>query len=467
MKKINRYLIIALFSSVLFSCEDAYQVAVGDEIVDENAINSVPDVVDATIGVYSAVDNVNSIEWNSAFTDEVTIAPSNNGQGIQVHGWSINSATPEVNGIFGGYYLPIARANKILSLMPNITPKDADEQAIMDRSRGELLFIRAFSHFELLRFYATSFTDLNAPGIPYVDYVVVLGQPARNTVGEVYAKLESDLVEASSLLPDAPRDATKPAIYASKDAIIALQARIALYKGDYATAISLTSTLIDGRAGKYALATAAEFPAVWSDSNDKENIFKLSRVLGDGQQRVGTIFQEAGTDGTVYYNPTAKLINIYDATDVRRSVYISADGKIVNKYPGISGSPKLNDIKIFRISEMYLIRSEAYAKSNNLTAAAEDYNELSAARHTAPVAAVTFTSTSDAVNKILDESFREFAFEGFRFFDLKRNGKGVERIGADCDTPTCTLVAGDYRFSLPVPSSEIKVNDNITQTPGY
>ena len=451
----------ALFTVFLFSCDDAINVAAGDEIVDENAITNAKDVESATIGAYAAVGGGNSFQWNSAFTDEVNVALSNNGQGVQVHNWSINSGTDEVGAIYNGLFLPISRTNRVLTAMDKVVAANPSEQIKLDRSRGELLFIRALSHFDLLRFFAPSFTDLNAPGIPYVDYVVVLQKPARNTVGEVYTKLDADLTAALSLLPDDYTDNTK----ATKDAVRALQARIALYKGDYETAITLASGFINNTA-KYKLATTAEFPSIWTDGYQGENIFRLKRVTGDGA--IGAIYMD--NSQTVYFNPSEKLVNLYAPTDVRLNTYLSGDRSTVIKYPGVAGNFGLNDIKLFRLAEMYLIRAEAYAKTSQFGLASNDYNKLRLTRQPSGFTAVTFTNTTDAVNQILEESFREFAFEGFRFFDLKRNGRALVRNANDCATQTnniCSLEAGDYRFALPFPSATLFVNKNIVQNPGY
>lgn len=458
MKKINRYLIVAVLAISLYSCEDAYQVPAGDEIVDENAITTVDDVESAVIGAYSGMAGIqNSVEFTATLTDEVNIAPTNNGQGIQVHNWSINSGTDDVDGLYTGLYLPISRANRALAALPKIIAKDAAEQTRLDRSKAELLFIRAYFHFELLRYFAPSYTDPNALAIAYVDYVAVLQKPVRNTVGEVYAKLDEELTGALALMPAGDNSNVK----VTRDAITGLQARIALYKGDYATAISLATPLI----AKYPLVASSAFPNIWADASSDEVIFKLRRIGTDS--RIGNIFIDLAQ--TVYYNPSNKLIALYDPTDVRLSTYISADGSIVTKYPGASGNQGLSDVKLIRVAELLLIRSEAYAKSNQLPLASADYNTLRKARQT-NFAGITFSSTANGVNEIMDESFREFAFEGTRFFDLKRNAKAIERNAADCATQTngiCTLPADDHRFALPIPSSEIFVDKNMVQNPGY
>ena len=82
---------------------------------------------------------------------------------------------------------------------------------------------------------------------------------------------------------------------------------------------------------------------------------------------------------------------------------------------------------------------------------------------------VSFASQQDAITKILDERRRELAFEGHRFFDLKRFNLGINRLDSDVllNTFAQTLDAGDYRFTLPIPQAAIFANENLVQNPQY
>jgi hypothetical protein len=69
----------------------------------------------------------------------------------------------------------------------------------------------------------------------------------------------------------------------------------------------------------------------------------------------------------------------------------------------------------------------------------------------------------------------ELAFEGDRFWDLKRRNLPVERDGSKGEradgsgTPYvfASLPAGDHRFQLPFPQTEVNFNTNLKQNPGY
>jgi hypothetical protein len=73
---------------------------------------------------------------------------------------------------------------------------------------------------------------------------------------------------------------------------------------------------------------------------------------------------------------------------------------------------------------------------------------------------------------ILDERRLEFLFEGHRWVDLKRmgdrGGRALDRDARECDfLAGCTLANSDYRFTLPIPVSELTANQAAQQNPNY
>jgi len=87
------------------------------------------------------------------------------------------------------------------------------------------------------------------------------------------------------------------------------------------------------------------------------------------------------------------------------------------------------------------------------------------------------TETGTALlNAIYSERRLELAFENDRFWTLKRLGLPVNRsaFGPNVDGtgtgPGASIVnlqSSDYRWQLPIPQSEINLNPNMKQNPGY
>lgn len=481
--KIKNILRLLIFAILFVSCEDAINIDPKDEITDSNAITNMEQLRLASTGVYGAIGGQSFIEWSAYFTDECRKAPTNRGAGVQVHTWSINTSTNEAESYYSGLYFTINRVNTVLSkidAVPAITEEDQKEK---QKIYAELIAIRGIAHFDLLRFFATSYTDPNALAVPIVNKVIVFEQLPRNTVGEVMAFVKKDLEEAYNTLNEVSdnNDITR----ITPLAVQAIRARVALYSKEYNDAIAfstevinavpLLETKIDINNPIPILKTPSEYIDIWADVNDAEVVYKLKRVVGNSE--VGRVFQD--NNGDVFYNVSYDLFSKFQSNDVRRRPgALIEPGSTqsnwkVGKYSGPSSDYGLADIKVVRVAEMYLILSEALAlkASPDFVAAANAINTLRASRRLTSTALpdLTFSDQSDAIDKILLERRKELAFEGHRFFDLKRFNLGVDRIASDVVLNSFAedLPAGDYRFTLPIPQAAIFANSKLSQNPTY
>jgi hypothetical protein len=301
----------------------------------------------------------------------------------------------------------------------------------------------------------------------------LLGQPARNKVSEVVTQIQKDFSDAKALLP-AVTSGTFSDTVMNQINIAAYQARLAAYMGDWANALSYANTVINS--GVKPLASGTGFSGIWTDANTNETLFRI-RYASASDGSVGGIYTT--TQGLVYIAPSNKLRATYAATDIRGTSYIGlgtgtsgngvGSGKyFVNKFWSSSKGATILDLKACRIAEMYLIRAEAYAKQStpDLVNGAADLNTLRSNRITGYVNQ-TYTDAATLIADIATERFKELAFEGFRFFDLKRTGASVQRLASDVDSPTWqTLDATNYHFALPIPQSELLANKNMVQNPG-
>jgi starch-binding outer membrane protein, SusD/RagB family len=168
--------------------------------------------------------------------------------------------------------------------------------------------------------------------------------------------------------------------------------------------------------------------------------------------------------------------------DIRFTAYfkdeplLSAGGRpshLVAKYAGTgygTSGENIADFKAFRTGEMYLIRAEARAELGTFTGANSAESDMNALR-TARIAGytpVTYTSKQQAIDDVILERFKELAYEGHRFWDLKRRGLPVSRLASDAPSPNAvTLPAGNFRFTLPIPQTELQANPLIQQNTGY
>jgi hypothetical protein len=497
MKHFKITLLIIGIISGLTSCNDAIEIEQKGRLDAEAAFQSVDDLVSGLYGVYDRFDITPDIAFQSVFTDELAIGFENAGQGLADYAFVLNASTiaPEAFWVTG--YEQLNAANRLIDAALDLSEEEIDEDRVLyNQVLGETYALRAWAHFKLLSYYSTDYTDDNALSVINLDFVPTIDQQLlRNTNGETFALIEADLTLAEDLM-----GVNLGVTRINDDFVTALRARIAAYRQDYPTAAALSQQLID----KYPLANRAEYEAMFLDESDGEVIFKLERTNTDnydGQGNVGFpdaggwagacfAFVDATITGAPFFEIGRSLFNILDPTDVRYEVNVapsslidpdyeinqdpSLDILVIQKYPGSEGTPLMNDLKIFRVSEMYLIQAEAAVAAGSLGQAASVIKEIRDARFGTDTPLPSYGSAADAYAAILDERRVELSFEGHRYLDLKRLGtranQGVIRDAVDCSiNGACSLPADDFRFTMPLPIVEFNGNPGLReqQNPGY
>ncbi len=467
-----------VFSSLLlltaFSCKKVIEVKETDFIGGDIALKTITNNEQGIIGAYGGLGVEMGILLNATLSDEVKKSEFYNA--ATTHEWQYTSTDVSIRDNFTAttpYYRVIDRVNRVLQALPKADSTKAGDNALRSKLRGEALFLRAFAHFELSRYYTGNYEPTGL-AMAYME-VPSLEPQARITMEPFYQKLLADMAEAKTLLPNNLTDIYR----ANRLTVSALQARVALYMKDWTNAITYATEYINA----IPLASSATFNGIWTDANKEEVAFKLKRTASIGT-KIGSLFRatsaNATTIGGVTWMPTDKLWNSYDQTnDVRFASYFKDEpvlaagnrpSHIIQKYAGTgygTAGENVADAKVFRTAEMYLIRAEAKAEKNDLDGAAADINALRKAR-IAGYTDVSFASKDAAIAAIMQERFKELAFEGHRFWDLRRRNLPVERLASEAPSAQgATLPAGNFRFLLPIPNSEIQANPKIQQNPGY
>ena len=114
--------------------------------------------------------------------------------------------------------------------------------------------------------------------------------------------------------------------------------------------------------------------------------------------------------------------------------------------------------KVFRLSEQYLIRAEAYAQKGDYSKAGSDITTLRMARYSS-YGGSTALSKDNAMDVIEQERVKELYMEGFRLNDLKRWHKGFQRTPQDqslSNGSSLKVEKDDPLFVWPIPQHEIE-----------
>ncbi|KYP14213.1 RagB/SusD family nutrient uptake outer membrane protein, partial [Flavihumibacter sp. CACIAM 22H1] len=364
-------------------------------------------------------------------------------------------------------YEIISRVNNLLQALPKYETGDTETDA--KTIRGQALAIRAHAHFDLLRYFATSY-DRNSSelAIPYVTSFDPLNpltiQPGRNTVKEVYDQIFNDLEDALVAFDAGGNPSGNSSrYYIDQTVVYAMRARINLYAKNWQAAIDDATEALNNR----PLTNASGYVAAFSRNNEatpssevywaipSDNALTPGGAISGGNPsyRVATPLSNVIKDlGGAYDDAGIILFNQTGIGGFQRT--------IVDKYAGV------NSFKVFRAGEMMLIRAEAKHHLDDATAL-DDLNELRAARG---VEEGTETG-DDLLDAILLLRRVELLGEGHRWFDLKRTTRIINRsecgVADGSSSNNCSAGADSRSWAFPIPFNDIRVNPNLSQNPGY
>lgn len=371
-------------------------------------------------GDYTPYENI--FTWNDVHNDENTIQ----------YAWQ-------------QFYKSILNTNLTIHDGKSATDGKQDE---IDQLRGEAYILRAYLHFSLAGLYSDVYNadNLNKKAFPLSVKIDIWQNYTRNTVGEVYTQIFSDIDEGIKLLQLNKQPVGLNYRFSLVSAY-GFAARVYAYSGnwdkakEYAEkAYTIEHELIDLNDPTATLPT--KYTSV-------ENILALEQTFyADLKNR---------------FNISEKLIGAYDkVNDLRFAKYFTPNGSDYRCAIGYSLENKVS----MRTSEFYLLLAQAEAKSSggNLTKGKTYLKDLLSKRLTpsyyaAESAKIDGLGKEAFVEYVAQERFRELACQGFRWYDLRYFGKPeLEKIFGD---EIHVLKEGDIRYIVPFPQEAIENNPNL------
>lgn len=475
----KKWFTLAVLTVSMAGCKKIINLPETDLIAGEVALKTVTNVEQAVIGTYATFGIEMDIHFNAVASDELQKGDFYNQQ--EIHEWQYSATSVTIRDNYTAInpmYRAADRANRVLDALPNADSTVVGDIVKKDRLKGEALFLRAFAHFQIARYYLDAYNPAGE-GMPYIE-TANLTPRGRIGMQEYFSKMVTDVKNSIPLLPTALTDRNR----ATRAAAYALLARISLYMYDWATAETAATEVINS----LPLSNTTTFPNIWRDATLGEVVWQYVRNSGF---RIGGFFRStsSGTSATqiqtITWRPSNALWDSYDqVNDVRFAAYLKDEPglgtatpprgtRLIQKYAGSgygTANENVNNAKVFRTGEMYLIRAEARAEQNKVTgpnSAESDLNELRANR-ILNYTPVTFSTKQEVIDSIMFERFRELPYEGHRLWDLKRRGLPVIRTGVDIPLSTAaTLPANSKFFKLPIPLTELQANPAMTQSEGY
>lgn len=472
---INKYkfwILIVPVLAMLFSCTEKLEIKPKQSIDAEMALNTPDNIKAALVGAYlkASSDGIFGAYFNEyselyAATTDLRFMGTYE-QPREFYRKEATTTNSYVEYTWTEAYSLINTCNTLLQedVLALLDEDDAD------LVKGEALFLRGWTIFEMTRFFGLPYEPNqpnNQPGIPLVltptsdvtDAIPV----ARNTVEACYTQAIEDLTAARGLLPDVND------VYASSMTASAVLARLYLQMGNLASAATEANRVIES--GLFGL-TATPLSAFNNAENSSEDIFAIQKNMTSAISWLPVMYASLASAGRGDYEVQQVFLDRFSASDLRgryqsntetgytidniTMMYYKGVGTILNK--GGINTAKWGDyyrnIPLIRLAEMYLIRAEANfenpATDVGPNTPTQDINVIRG-RANAPLYTTDVTRA-----QIREERYLELCWEGHRLHDLKR---WKSNVGTDAYN------AGN--LILPIPFREMEVNDLLEQNTWY
>lgn len=512
MKNINNILIkaaaVIAVSLATVSCLDKMP---GDAIPESEGMKTFADAEQTLTGIYSSY--MSGALYSGYLTllpdiqaDLVHAVQGNSNTYGPIWEWDIRPTSSEIKAIYGALYTVIARCNFYLDKIDALCESITDDETLtyLDYYTGEVYCARAIAYSELIKCFCEAYDPANAEqqmGVA-IDSTYFGAKPkGRANLKESYDFVIRDLKKAEELLDEDNDWYTNP--YVTQAAANAVHARVALNMQDWPAAIEYSTKVIESDA--FALSTASEYTTgtdaiqggtrtftyvdyMWTHDLSTEVIWQIGFTATSYGGALGQVFLNFNNDYTYFYPdymPSEWVIGLYGSSDARRSAYFRT------LTTGYQGNPSLTLLvkyfgnhadfipyniyhvcqpKPIRLAEQYLIRAEAYCRSEGKEygKASADLKELAKARG----ASVGSLSASNWLSVISEERVKELFMEGFRLNDLKRwkdlpewskiqqNNAVFKRVkqssAQNGPGSTLEIKTTDHRFVWPIPQHEIE-----------
>lgn len=360
--------------------------------------------------------------------------------------------------IWRDHYRFIYILNAVIKDVDNATGGSMDEKNML---KAEALLGRAFEYLHLVNLYgkvynaSTANEDLAVPFVTGIDITDEV--PNRSTVQEIYDHVIGDATEALLYLP---HDNSENRFRGSIAAAYSVLARAYLYMGNYELAGKNAQLAIDN-----SLDQELDYAEAFNTSNFPGLI-----------NRPGTIYAKYGSSGIEW--PTPDFLKSFDKKDLRlRMNYTPSQdpsnpvrGEVLFIPYGAWPVNNMNPNWGTSVSEMHLTLAEVAARANNTTKAIDNLHLLRVKRFmTEDYVKFESSNQEEVLQKVLSERTFEFAFNGLRWYDMRRlaaEGRMPEvyRYGAE-DVAIASLSPDSDRYTLQIPIQVMAFHPDWKQNP--
>ncbi len=374
-----------------------------------------------------------------------------------LYNWQDKSISKLSADMWLAYYNTIANCDVLLERLPSVKVSGDGEEKEKQAVESEVKTLKAMCYFNLLRLFATPYNQ-NPDG----DGVIIKSHVGLEFCSRSSKRYCVEYIRA--LLSDAAKTENNPKSngWLSQKAALYLLSELELYACNYQEAADYASKVLkDTSAEDY---TGSNYAHLW------DNVSCIARIFAfnTGNSFYSSIQYGSEEGDFMAVNPHLLMTD----SDVRRSsneYEMEMAGKkriLLGKYNRTNKENKtIAYINSMRYAGALFILAEAKARLG-----LDDEARTLINTYLTTVNADIIpenVSGDELVSAIIEQKNKEFAGEGVNWFDMKRTGSQISRLGSWGQSVSSVIKNNDYRWTMPIPSSEYKYNDNVRQNDGW
>jgi len=407
---------------------------------------------------------------------------------------SLQPSSGRLSYLYARHYQMIARANLILQKIGSVASGVYITPNMKNYHQGEALFLRGYAYYNLWNFFGTA--PLVTERVTNPDQF----NPTSSTGTQLLEQAIKDFGDAALLLPTSWDAANRGRVTANSangflGKSLVFKASATKTATDYPAAIAAFNKI----AGAALVADFGENFA-FDKENNQESLFEFqaSQAFGfdnvwldnDFDNAIGSLSifwgfydNNFALFGTSRFYATSKLAAAFEPLDPRIDSTLKPADRTIKKYvvrnkANQSGPGSVNNYRILRYADVLLLKAEAILQSGGSTTEAINLINQVRTRARAMRAgglvpanrSTAETNKTTIMSWIMSERFIELAGEGQRWFDLRRwHMQGIITLDNSFFNSNTTTVSfqSPKHLNFPIPNSELDVNPNVVQNPGY
>ncbi len=297
------YLIISVI--LFFSCDDFLDKAPLDSPSDQTFLANETEIEMAVVGCYTNLwTNWETMPFYLAFEELSDNGWDRNTNDVQKLSEGANDANSSfVQTVWSTCYSGIARCNYLINNLPKVEGIVSDE--VLTQAKAEAQFLRAY--------YYTYLVDLYGD-VPLILETLNLdnAEIPRSSKEDVLTQIFKDYDEAASVLTTTNLPTSgRP----TKQAALALKARIALYSEKYDIAIAAASEVMKLEGSEVILDPSFPNLFTYEGQDSKEILFSIQYLFGQKVHSIFRLFGSRNGGGHANKVPSYQLVDSYECKD--------------------------------------------------------------------------------------------------------------------------------------------------------